>query len=115
VSVALDPAHPEIVFAGFGHGLFRTTNGGGSWLQLAAGLPPQAFVKSIVVDPGDRQVDHVSDWRSGVYVSTNGGATFGPVVDGLTHHTVNALSLSSDGSVLYAAVERDGVYRLGQP
>jgi photosystem II stability/assembly factor-like uncharacterized protein len=114
--LAIAPSDPDIIFAGFdGAAVYRSTNGGESWIQSSAGLNPGALIKSIVVDPTDSQIVYAADFFSGVYFSTNGGDTWQAINDGLLHRTANALTLSQDGTVLYLGIEGDGVYRLGTP
>jgi hypothetical protein len=57
-------------------------------------------------------VMYAADRFSGVYRSTDGGATWMPINTGLRTRAVNALSISSDGQHLYAATEGEGVFRL---
>ena len=67
-ALALDPAHPEVVYAalwqnrlgpwedknefeGVGGGLFKSTDGGGSWRRLSAGLPANLVQVNIALAP----------------------------------------------------------------
>ena len=75
-------------------------------------MNPEGSVSDIVADPTEVGVVYAADRRSGVFRSSDGGQTWSALREELRMRTVNALALSSDGNVLYAATEGDGVYRL---
>jgi len=75
---------------------------------------PWTSIWDIVVDPTDSQTLYAADHHSGVYLSTDGGATWVPINEGLSTRAVTAMAISSDGMVLYAATEGEGVFRLGE-
>lgn len=113
LAVAVDPRSPDTVFAGFRDGgLYRSTDAGKSWRAASAGMSPEGSVSDIILDPARANTLYVADRRSGVFRSSDGGQTWSSLRDGLRMKSVNALALSSDGKVLYAATEGEGVYRL---
>ncbi len=112
-SVAVHPSRPEIVLVGmeFG-GLYRSEDGGATWVSVAAGLPPESLVTTILFDPLNPDQAYFADAFSGVYRSQDAGETWAVTNQGLRTRAVNAMALSSDGAHLYAATEGEGVYRL---
>ena len=71
-AVAIDPAHPDIVYAGLwqarlgpwedknefngaGGGLFKSSDGGNTWKQLTTGLPPNLAQVNIAIAPSAPQ------------------------------------------------------------
>jgi photosystem II stability/assembly factor-like uncharacterized protein len=74
---------------------------------------PWTSIWDIAIDPSDPQTLYAADHASGVYLSTDGGAAWTPINEGLSTRAVTALAISSDGKVLYAATEGEGVFRLG--
>jgi len=113
LSIACHPTDPQIIFAGLARaGVYRSTDGGTSWRPSSAGMNPEAVVSDIVFDPTNPTVLFATDRMTGVYRSTNGGTTWHAINQGLRMREVNALAISSDGQVLYAATEGEGVYRL---
>jgi len=116
-TIAMDPANPQILYIGGMTGLFKSENGGGAWMQVAAGLDPSAAINDIVIDPLHPGVLYVGTNLLGVYYSLDDGETFSPLRQGLEEGNLNIedLALNADGSVLYAAVGLQGVYRLGNP
>jgi photosystem II stability/assembly factor-like uncharacterized protein len=73
---------------------------------------PWTNIGSIVIDPVEPQTLYAADLHLGVYMSTDGGASWTPINEGLSTRAVTSLALSSDGWVLYAATSGEGVFRL---
>ncbi|MBA7600330.1 Ycf48-like protein [subsurface metagenome] len=73
---------------------------------------PWTNIASLVIDPVETQTLYAADLHLGVYMSTDGGATWIPINEGLSTKAVSALNLSADGWVLYAATKGEGVFRL---
>jgi photosystem II stability/assembly factor-like uncharacterized protein len=113
LSVTIDPHTSDVIYIGLSSaGLYRSTDGGESWHLSSTGMSREASVSDIVADPTEVGVLYAGDRRSGVFRSSDGGQTWSALREELRMRTVNALALSSDGNVLYAATEGDGVYRL---
>jgi len=113
LSVACHPADPAAIFVGLDRaGIYRSSDGGASWSPVSAGLNPESIISSIVIDPAHPDILFASDRMSGVYNSSDGGSTWRLFSKGLQMRDVNALAIASDGTVLYAATEGGGVYRL---
>jgi photosystem II stability/assembly factor-like uncharacterized protein len=74
---------------------------------------PWTWIWEIVIDPTDSQTVYAADHHAGVYLSTDGGASWLPINEGLSTRAVTAMAISSDGEVVYAATEGEGVFRLG--
>ena len=92
VSLAMDPADPDVLYAGTGEGvythniflqglgIFKTTDGGASWQQLpgtVSGVPSGAFhyVNKVVISPNDSQRVYAAT-RTGVWRSDDGGGSW---------------------------------------
>src|SRR2546428_1619618 len=76
-AVAIDPSNPTTLYCGTkGSGLFKSTNGGASWVPLNSGLT-DPIVVAVVVDPSVPTTVYAGTW-SGVFKSTNGGASWRP-------------------------------------
>jgi photosystem II stability/assembly factor-like uncharacterized protein len=104
---------PATVYVGtLGSGVFRTTDGGETWMpRRLAGRRIRALVR----DPGPPAtiyagVENSADAASGgVFKSQDGGGTWAPLDAGLTNKRV--LSLVLDGSTLYAGMDGGGVFK----
>jgi photosystem II stability/assembly factor-like uncharacterized protein len=94
-AVAIDPLHPEIVYAGLwqarlgpwedknefngtGGGLFKSTDGGTTWKHLTAGLPPSLSQVNIAIAPSSprRLYLSVGTTEPGEYSSAAGLGVF---------------------------------------
>jgi photosystem II stability/assembly factor-like uncharacterized protein len=81
-ALAVDPQSPQTVFAGTRRaGLFKSTDGGGSWQPLTNGLSATPIV-SLAIAPADPQTVYAGTGL-GVFKTTNGGASWRAVNEGL--------------------------------
>jgi photosystem II stability/assembly factor-like uncharacterized protein len=119
--ITLDPTRPEIVWAGtgenvsgrhvaWGDGVYRSRDAGASWQRV--GLERSEHIGRILVDPRDGNVVLVAAegplWAPGgdrgVYRTTDGGATWTPVLKIDEHTGVTDLEFDpSNPDVVYAA------------
>jgi photosystem II stability/assembly factor-like uncharacterized protein len=111
--LAIDPHNSQVMYVGAeGGAVSKSTDGGAHWQLSSSGMDPQAAIWDIAVDPTNPQVLYAADLRAGVYRSQDGAKTWVKINNGLRTRAVKALAISSDGKVLYAATEGEGVFRL---
>lgn len=91
-SLAMDPSNTNVIYAGTGEGvfngdavrgagIFKTTNAGATWQQLAStNTADFHYVNKIVVSPNNGQRLYVAT-RTGVWRSLNGGSTWSRVLE----------------------------------
>lgn len=131
--VLTHPSDPDVVYvASQGHlwgytgerGLFKTTDGGATWQKLTNGLPDdnRTGATDIVMDPRDPDVLYAAFWQrlrqphrfdsggpdGGIYKSTDGGASWRKLTDGLPEGDVGKVGLAvsrSNPDVVMAIVE----------
>ena len=80
-ALAIDPSTPTTLYAGTsGGGVFKSTDGGGSWRAINTGLNTTFVVSALVIDPATPATLYAGTGRglvsgdaSGVFKSTNGG------------------------------------------
>ncbi len=108
--MAVDPADPDVVYAGTPQkGLFVTTNGGGTWQNVNAvpgslknnsgnypGITGIQFDPALGASDGRTNTIFAASYGHGVYESTNGGAAWS--------------AIGGPSAVEYAAVSRTGAY-----
>jgi hypothetical protein len=110
LSLAIHPTAAGTLFAGTDNGLFKTTNGAGSW-TVTSGTAGVA-VDSIVVHPTNPTQLFAGTTTGGVYHSSDGGDTFTAMNGGLDNPFVNQIALDrSNPDILYAATTGGGVYK----
>ncbi|HEY6004208.1 MAG TPA: choice-of-anchor D domain-containing protein [Anaeromyxobacter sp.] len=108
------PADANTVWAATSGGLFRSVNGGTSWTKLTGGNGgPFA---AVAVDPSSPSAIVASEKNVGIWVSTDGGATWpgGPYNTGFTNASPAVVALAFDpsgGGAIYAGDFYSGVYR----
>ncbi len=131
--VLTHPTDPDIVYvAASGHpwgytgdrGLFKTTDGGKTWVKLAGGLPNDGKTGAIdlVMDPANPDILYVALWQrlrqpwrfdsggpnGGIFKTTDGGRTWTKLTKGLPAGELGRIGIAisrSNPKVLEAVVE----------
>ncbi len=104
-SLAVDPANPDVVYAGYPGRLYKSTDGGVTWNRADNGLKGSG-ANSLVIDPVNPSVLYASG-NQGVFKSTDGGGNWVAASDGLPtpYPVVNTLIIDPvNRSTLYAVV-----------
>ncbi len=147
-ALALDPADADVVYLGsgeanfanhsrYGLGLFKSTDGGLSWSQLAESTFAGRCFSKLIVSPADPQVVYAAitpaggfpekaaakghpakDGPIGVFRSNDGGATWSQLLNGLPNEAATDLALDpANPGTGYAAIGRifgsssNGIYK----
>ncbi|MBO9362486.1 MAG: hypothetical protein J7452_09815, partial [Thermoflexus sp.] len=109
-ALAIDPRNSNTLYAGtLGGGVFKSTDGGGSWSAFNDGLT-HLFVYALAIDPANPDTLYAGTWGGGVFKSTDGGGSWSAFNDGLTHLDVRALAI--DSTMLYAGTDYGGAFSL---
>lgn len=121
LSLAFDPTNSNIMYAGLAgkDNIFKSTDSGKTWINLSVPLFRYEAVNSIIVDPANPQIIYVGSGdynqsfdmvlsKKGVYVSTDAGAHWAPMNNGLYNTVVYSLSLSNNK--LFAGTMGSGVF-----
>src|SRR5437667_179650 len=91
-ALAMDPQVPATLYAGAnGGGVFKSTDGGGSWSAVNTGLT-STFVRALAIDP-QASTTLYAGTNNGVFKSTDGAGTWSPANNGLANLSVNALAI----------------------
>ena len=100
-SLAAGPNSPSTVYAGTQNGLLKTTDSGANWNSSGAGLPSDAAVTSIVIDPSNSQVVYVAvENGHGLFKSNDAGATFSAINNGLSGADATYIQISERAIVI---------------
>src|SRR3989449_2929397 len=86
-ALAIDPQTPTTLYAGTsGHGVFKSTDGGGNWSAVNTGLTTPCgaiWVNALAIDPQTPTTLYASSSGGGVFKSTDGGGNWSAVNTGL--------------------------------
>ena len=113
-----DTMYPDVNFTLFGIHIFRSDDGGATFVERDIGFPIQSIssVNVIVVHPDNPDIVyamttlHESDNALGIFKSVDGGLAWASVNDGLDLRTNDLQMDAVDPDTLYAATE-GGVYK----
>jgi photosystem II stability/assembly factor-like uncharacterized protein len=126
-ALVIDPTNPQVMYAGgVAGGVWKTTNGGGSWSALDDTMLNLA-VTSLAMDPNDPQTIYAATGEGffnidsvrglGIFKTTDGGATWtqlagtvSGVPTGAFYYVNDVVISPNDSSRIYAAT-RTGVWR----
>ena len=123
-SLVAHPLNPDIVYAGTYNGVNRSLDFGEHWEMWNTGWPAEQWVFRIVFDPRDSDVMYACskngenegtgrpDFRGTVMKSENGGASWFPIISGLSldqeFYDIVIDPMSPD--VLYLAAQHNGMF-----
>ncbi len=122
--ITLDPNNPDVVWVGtgenvggrhvgFGDGIYRSEDGGGSWKNM--GLKESQHIGNIVVDPRDSNVVYVAVqgplWspggERGLFKTSDGGTTWENILSAGEYTGVNEVRMDpKNPDVLYASTHQ---------
>jgi len=135
--IAIDPIDTSILYVGTSNrdgsqfsgeatqppaGLFKSTDGGGSWVRLGSGYPPgplsnasiffNQVINVVIVDPANHKTVYVAS-NFGLFVSTDGGFnwTKGVAPGGDVRSLVLDPTSPAAARILYAGITGSGVYQ----
>jgi photosystem II stability/assembly factor-like uncharacterized protein len=124
-ALAVDPRAGGILYIGtgspgpgwglFGGGVFKSTDGGGTWSAANTGLPDSYGVQALAIDPSTPETLYAGTLVNGVFKSADGGATWGAFNAGVPRPfsaSVLALDSTTPGR-LYAGTGQ-GVFDIEQ-
>jgi photosystem II stability/assembly factor-like uncharacterized protein len=116
LALAIDPTTPLTLYAGTsGNGLFKSTNGGGVWTAMNSGMGGgnPTVVSAIAIDPTNTATVYTghgdANGPGGINKSTNGGASWTPLTNGVPNGAVNVIAATS--SAVYASVSGNSVIK----
>jgi len=103
---------PTTLYVGAGDGVFKSTDGGGSWSAANTGLPSGNY--GLVIDPATPTTLYAGTFYGSVFKSTDGGGSW-KAFPGLTNTYIQALAIDPKNSArLYAGTWGGGVFSIMQ-
>jgi photosystem II stability/assembly factor-like uncharacterized protein len=103
-TITVDSQHPRILYAAARDGVFKSSDAGAHWRR--DGLRGQAF-NQVIISPRNPRRLYAALLDDGVFESSSAGRDWHRL--GLANENVGVLAISSDGRVLYAGTDDDGV------
>jgi len=109
--LGLDPHSPGILYVTFlangsGGGLFKSTNDGANWTPTSL----SGQVVALAIDPLVPARLYAGTLDQGVFNSTDGGATWSSMSNGLARPFVASLAISPSGACVHAATANGPVF-----
>lgn len=104
-ALVVDPVSPDTLYLASygGFGLYKSTNGGGSWVASYSGLGTN-YLLALAVDPSSPTTIYAGAANGGVYKSTDAGSTWRHTSTGLQNRSVNNIVVDpTHPATLYAA------------
>lgn len=107
------PSNPEIIYAAARNGIYKSVNGGGTWVLKRAGQ-----FKDIEVHPTDSTIWFATGFGTGIFRSTDSGETWSQVSNGLPTGGFSRVALEFAPSAphilyaLYVKANDEGYYGL---
>ncbi|MEM4724601.1 MAG: hypothetical protein QXP01_06280 [Candidatus Hadarchaeum sp.] len=109
-AVAIHPTNPFTAYVSTEAGIFKTNDGGDSWLWWSE--QPPYRVQKILVNPHSPEIQYIASRDcGGVYISMDEGRHWYPINTGLGSLCVNDLELNNEFTHLYAATS-NGIWIL---
>jgi len=102
--IAIDPVTTTTLYAATPNGVYRTTNGGSSWIFCGC-----TDVTEIVVDPVQHNIIYAGT-HNGVFKSTDYGNSWIEMNDGLTCLYITCMDITPD-HYLYCGTDSMGTFR----
>jgi len=110
-SIIITPTAPDTLYVGTDGGVFKSTNGGGSWSAVNTGLT-NLYIATLAVDPITPTILYAGT-AAGVFKSTNYGGSWSAFNTGLPDWPrINALAIDpTTPNILYVGESSTGVYK----
>jgi photosystem II stability/assembly factor-like uncharacterized protein len=110
--LVVDPDTPTTLYAGTDQGLFKSTDGGGTWYETIANFLSRPDNIVLVIDPSTPTTLYAGACSEGsgicgVYKSTDGGSTWNETTTGLpsNRHVTDLVIDPSTPTTLYAGID----------
>ncbi|MCD6162077.1 MAG: T9SS type A sorting domain-containing protein [candidate division Zixibacteria bacterium] len=91
--------------------LWKSTNGGQHWFDIAPRPLSYPTITSVKVSHCDRNEIYAASFRDGVFKSTDGGNNWQSINNGLNFKQITTIEIDSSSGTIYIGTYYDGIYR----
>jgi photosystem II stability/assembly factor-like uncharacterized protein len=108
--IALDPTHPETLYAATTSGVFRSPDGGGSWMPYSEGLPISEIENfECLLAPPSGPIELLLGTSQGLYKRIRNSHTWEPVKGVIEREYATALAIEPKTGLLLAGTVKHGL------
>jgi photosystem II stability/assembly factor-like uncharacterized protein len=115
LALAVDPFHPQILYAGTLTGPFKSTDGGTTWFRLTQGLPASSGILALALDPRSPRTLYAATTSAIpgqiVFRSDDGGAKWASVDGGMIPGFIYGLAVQPGKQGAVWVVSTGGLFR----
>ncbi|MBK6537930.1 MAG: T9SS type A sorting domain-containing protein [Ignavibacteria bacterium] len=115
-SVYIHPDSSSVVVvtqSGFGGGhIFKTTNGGNSWINISGNLPDSPANDALIYYPGSSTSVYLIATDVGVFITNNYGGSWSELADGLPNTVAMHLDYNRASNKIRIGTHGRGVYEI---
>lgn len=105
-AVACDPLNPGVVYVGTTDSIvYRSTDAGETWSRRCSGLPPNAGIASLSVNPGNSDIV-LAGAGTGMYRTADAGQSWSPVAELLRAYAVSFAAAAQAYALAYDTTMR---------
>jgi len=106
-TIAIDPQGSDVLYIGTYGGVYKSTDGGGSWQPANSGLPESAIVKSLAIDPITPASLYAGLFANDIYKSVDGGGTWSRLDTDFSYARIDLFTAVQDGRTIVFALGND--------
>jgi photosystem II stability/assembly factor-like uncharacterized protein len=114
LALAIDPTNNQTIYAGTDSGLFKSINGGLTWIESDSGIPiptGRLFASSVqflAIDPSNNMTIYAAT-NSGIFKSGNGGSSWSAINNGMTGMYARSIAIDpTNTQTVYVGTCYDG-------
>jgi uncharacterized repeat protein (TIGR02543 family) len=114
ISFAVDPFGRDVIYVGTQEeGIFKTADGGQSWVASSTGLPSDE-IRVLAIDKNDLETVFAGTNNTGIFKSANGGSNWTSTNNNIDFQRISDILILYDSTIYVAGMDssnEEGLYR----